>query len=205
MDSASKYNNIFQSTLPARWSDGRKNIFWLDAAYFNPRSPQGGATDAFAGWYNRNNISIHAPRKVERRFTKRLKAPKPTFQSTLPARWSDGLQGRAAWMRGYFNPRSPQGGATIRRGQSWHMFLHFNPRSPQGGATCAQAEILYRCAYFNPRSPRGGATIAFNICRKQVKISIHAPHEGERLARLYVDGIDEIISIHAPHEGERQH
>ena len=78
---------------------------------------------------------------------------------------------------------------------------------------------------FNPRSPRGGATL--DIIRKAVRhaVSIHAPHEGERLIR--VDGSAEqcqfqstlptrgsdfffailppstSVSIHAPHEGER--
>ena len=37
-----------------------------------------------------------------------------------------------------------------------------------------------------------------------VPISIHAPHEGERLSQHHADPWHECISIHAPHEGERQ-
>ena len=36
-------------------------------------------------------------------------------------------------------------------------------------------------SYFNPRSPRGGATFNSLIVFVQLEISIHAPHEGERL------------------------
>ena len=39
---------------------------------------------------------------------------------------------------------------------------------------------------------------------KTVKISIHAPHEGERRKATNVATEPELISIHAPHEGERR-
>ena len=39
---------------------------------------------------------------------------------------------------------------------------------------------------FNPRSPRGGATLD-SIIRVDGSISIHAPHEGERLGRREAD------------------
>ena len=35
------------------------------------------------------------------------------------------------------------------------------------------------------------------------RISIHAPHEGERPVGMFIDGFAPWISIHAPHEGER--
>ena len=35
-------------------------------------------------------------------------------------------------------------------------------------------------------------------------ISIHAPHEGERLKAMFGQGCTVYISIHAPHEGERR-
>ena len=35
---------------------------------------------------------------------------------------------------------------------------------------------------FNPRSPRGGATVAEQDAKTAMEISIHAPHEGERLS-----------------------
>ena len=39
---------------------------------------------------------------------------------------------------------------------------------------------------------------------RHIKISIHAPHEGERPHRGSENDSENIISIHAPHEGERQ-
>ena len=38
-----------------------------------------------------------------------------------------------------------------------------------------------RAACFNPRSPRGGATDAGTGREAYITVSIHAPHEGERL------------------------
>ena len=105
-------------------------------AYFNPRSPQGGATEIYSHLSAQREISIHAPRKGERPlshgcavepFSISIHAPRkgerptrimlsnpvpPVFQSTLPARGSDFLKTRAAANKQYFNPRSPQGGAT---------------------------------------------------------------------------------------------
>ena len=41
------------------------------------------------------------------------------------------------------------------------------------------------------------------LCPVSVKISIHAPHEGERPIVVNVHKDLLRISIHAPHEGER--
>ncbi len=103
---------------------------------FNPRSPQGGATIAggladltrelFQSTLPARGsdaeqrerfkamriISIHAPRKGERR-------PK-----AVP--WSRSLN---------FNPRSPRGGATVGSTEGECPYKDFNPRSPRGGAT----------------------------------------------------------------------
>ena len=58
--------------------------------------------------------------------------------------------------------------------------------------------------HFNPRSPRGGATVHRRKPPRCQLISIHAPHEGERLSDLLSMTRKERISIHAPHEGERR-
>ena len=57
---------------------------------------------------------------------------------------------------------------------------------------------------FNPRSPRGGATYTAMDLSSIRRISIHAPHEGERLCCNMNVLADVQISIHAPHEGERR-
>ena len=128
--------------------------------YFNPRSPRGGATRIFLhhqtafifqstlptrgsdyapGAYRLDiiNISIHAPHEGERRCGILI----------VPSG------------NGYFNPRSPRGGATIRADVIPHRAIYFNPRSPRGGATAALVANLGQHINFNPRSPRGGATV----------------------------------------------
>ena len=60
------------------------------------------------------------------------------------------------------------------------MKTYFNPRSPRGGATLVLGVRVWAKRYFNPRSPRGGATERHEYDRDAVRISIHAPHEGER-------------------------
>ncbi len=57
---------------------------------------------------------------------------------------------------------------------------------------------------FNPRSPRGGATALSASYVPSIGVSIHAPHEGERLVQPMYDKAAAIVSIHAPHEGERR-
>ena len=171
--------------------------------YFNPRSPRGGAT-----W-----LRQHA------------EAAQSIFQSTLPTRGSDRAPQTAILHMSYFNPRSPRGGATneIYQETAWSMISihaphegerrraeaaktgrcwHFNPRSPRGGATSGKCDVGARPPYFNPRSPRGGATQCRDGKHRRQRISIHAPHEGER-PDLAHDARRKCISIHAPHEGER--
>ena len=126
-------------------------------------------------------ISIHAPHEGER--------PKHAAETQ-----------RA---RGYFNPRSPRGGATIQGIHLRWFAVDFNPRSPRGGATAKQSDkynlrfisihaphegerrssnslAVNARIHFNPRSPRGGATQAWAENTALTEISIHAPHEGER-------------------------
>ena len=81
---------------------------------------------------------------------------------------------------------------------------YFNPRSPRGGATGGNAAPKERKNDFNPRSPRGGATTATIELFGPGKISIHAPHEGERRPSPPSQWRGRGISIHAPHEGERR-
>ena len=60
---------------------------------------------------------------------------------------------------------------------------YFNPRSPRWGATKPSLTLSGRSTYFNPRSPRWGATHEDAGKRGWPRISIHAPHDGERRAR----------------------
>ena len=80
-----------------------------------------------------------------------------------------------------FNPRSPRGGATDILGHIYSTGDGFNPRSPRGGATFLLRARANGCLCFNPRSPRGGATLMGKNTFSKNLVSIHAPHEGERL------------------------
>ena len=127
-----------------------------------------------------------------------------------------------------FNPRSPRGGATAFHSTALPCYCGFNPRSPRGGATIVKNFIIanqtmfqstlptrgsdwhsllnwYFAVGFNPRSPRGGATNAHLTRFQHIKVSIHAPHEGEQLYPYFLQLHFLYVSIHAPHEGERQY
>ena len=52
---------------------------------------------------------------------------------------------------------------------------------------------------------RGSDDIIAYMRKKHNVISIHAPHEGERLLPIGYLDISPTISIHAPHEGERHY
>ena len=166
---------------PARGSDDCCKNNTKMSKNFNPRSPQGGATYRPTKKEKQGYISIHAPRKGERRRRALTRCSVVGFQSMLPTRGSDYIIMTFIHTFGHFNPRSPRGGAT-RQGvippDSNYISIHaphegerpqrglcrgyqghdFNPRSPRGGATSAATATARATGNFNPRSPRGGAT-----------------------------------------------
>ena len=102
---------------------------------------------------------------------------------------------------------------------------YFNPRSPRGGAT-HRPLLLLHIGRFQSTLPTRGSDGTSKESLAALCISIHAPHEGERL-RLHLPSrqhprdfnprsprggatcawhyrlFRRMISIHAPHEGER--
>ena len=105
----------------------------------------------------------------------------------------------------YFNPRSPRGGATTRQGRFRDILCLFQSTLPTRGRDTTTPSLMScrarfqstlptrgsdggglkavpRYDYFNPRSPRGGATASLMPSPPVIYISIHAPHEGERLS-----------------------
>ena len=148
--------------------------------YFNPRSPQGGATMVWRRIDPRTiSISIHAPRQGERRFARRCilqhrhisihaprkgerlhgcrcRNPRRRFQSTLPARGSDQARANIGAEKADFNPRSPQGGAT-----------YIVAQEVTGGG-------------FQSTLPARGSDYYVTCRDKKQEISIHAPRKGER-------------------------
>ena len=103
----------------------------------------------------------------------------------------------------YFNPRSPRGGATYGLWATPHGTA-FQSTLPTRGSDFGSCHLFFLRENFNPRSPRGGATLETIKEIIKPKISIHAPHEGERQMLPRTSDYCPQISIHAPHEGERQ-
>ena len=66
--------------------------------------------------------------------------------------------------------------------------------------------MLVAALIFQSTLPTRGSDEAIDAqAAQESKISIHAPHEGERLPRAVVYTRRSFISIHAPHEGERRY
>ena len=104
--------STFQSTLPARGSDTH-GTFILDLRYISIHAPRKGERrHCHRPQQIRQIISIHAPRKGERQYVPTTQAAELLFQSTLPARGSDAPWRPVPRALNDFNPRSPQGGAT---------------------------------------------------------------------------------------------
>ncbi len=150
------------------------------------------------------------------------------FQSTLPTRGSDEHLSLLAAPKGGFQSTLPTRGSDTRRGYSLDAHASFNPRSPRGGATLAGKNIFTICQAFQSTLPTRGSDLhcIFPSAPKGVfqstlptrgsdrteteepetekTVSIHAPHEGERLCSVRGTFILDLVSIHAPHEGERR-
>ena len=148
----------FQSTLPTRGSDVGMLAQSVSASSFNPRSPRGGATSVVCAPEQLNQVSIHAPHEGERLGQIFLSVLLDKVSIHAPHEGE-----RHILLRAPFCP--------------WR----FNPRSPRGGATFCYSPLCKAKQSFNPRSPRGGATCAPTKSGTAVDVSIHAPHEGERL------------------------
>ena len=151
---------------------------------FNPRSPRGGAT--------KHGVTIQ---DVARSFNPR--SPRGGATHLFLSSRADSCNG--------FNPRSPRGGATGKAPDLAKAAKEFQSTLPTRGSD--SKHIFYQALQtsFNPRSPRGGATSAHSpFSSYWFYVSIHAPHEGERLDDDYAYFGYRYVSIHAPHEGERR-
>ena len=89
----------------------------------------------------------------------------------------------------------------IRKKQG--LFMTFQSTLPTRGSDVGMLAQSVSASSFNPRSPRGGATSVVCAPEQLNQVSIHAPHEGERLGQIFLSVLLDKVSIHAPHEGER--
>ena len=102
------WDEIFQSTLPARGATYQRPSSLRTSGYFNPRSPHG-----------------------ERQRPRAADAHGSRFQSTLPARGATTGGDAGQHRHRHFNPRSPHGERRARA-QRTPTGADFNPRSPHG-------------------------------------------------------------------------
>ena len=179
--------------------------FKVRLCHFNPRSPRGGATrprKPSGAW---KTISIHAPHEGERLFctedntmTKKISIHAP-HEGERHCKHSYRIDGakisihaphegerRADNERCYkglqFQSTLPTRGSDCMRGERAVYRHRFQSTLPTRGSDCFPLGIVsggYK--HFNPRSPRGGATHRRAFSSIALRISIHAPHEGERL------------------------
>ena len=150
-------------------------------------------------------VSIHAPHEGER-LIENLSAGfcQGLFQSTLPTRGSDLPLSSLPSSCLCFNPRSPRGGATSRPCRTASPRSGFNPRSPRGGAT-PNSRTTGAGQNVSIHAPHEGERLEHDLNDlKRFDVSIHAPHEGERRSARLMPYSWSLVSIHAPHEGERR-
>ena len=195
---------VFQSTHPTRGCDCKDCVKPLKCECISIHAPHKGVRPGYGMTIEKDiKISIHAPHKGVRLCrTKKLDK----------------------WF--YFNPRTPQGGATVVQWRFLYFptisihaphkgvrqcidiesfnFHNFNPRTPQGGATSVSRFSRISAISFQSTHPTRGCDSILRTSVTDSVISIHAPHKGVRLLHSVQGQPGEQISIHAPHKGVRQ-
>ena len=153
-------------------------------AHFNPRSPRGGATGGYV--YRRvctMDFNPRSPRGGATMSADDIRELEDIFQSTLPTRGSDATPWPtcAAEHRKFQSTLPTRGSDPVMRSKA-SLPDRFQSTLPTRGSDEAAQSMKGSILYFNPRSPRGGATCyaRLRMARGRI-ISIHAPHEGERL------------------------
>ena len=195
---------MFQSTLPTRGSDN-KNYNCNRCEYVSIHAPHEGER-----LYDpckakpRNKVSIHAPHEGERRAVIATANSLMLFQSTLPTRGSDSLPVLYVIRPYGFNPRSPRGGATYCFTNFCHTRHRFQSTLPTRGSDAIVDTGVAVTTMVSIHAPHEGERLCCTaLTTYALSVSIHAPHEGERLCRTSGRGGSFGVSIHAPHEGER--
>ena len=189
----------FQSTLPARGATCWRRILY-HIWEFQSTLPARGATLKRWDYWERQAISIHAPR---------------TGSDTAPRQYCP--------PQAHFNPRSPHGERQYSICVICLICAYFNPRSPHGERLrCGAAPISLLA--FQSTLPARGATSVAARCDQLYCISIHAPRTGSdyvggeyyitygnfnprsphgerRKERARYTVLRKMISIHAPRTG----
>ena len=126
-------------------------------------------------------ISIHAPHEGERPVRYCTDSAARGFQSTLPTRGSDRALSGALAVPLEFQSTLPTRGSDDKGTAHTKQGHPFQSTLPTRGSDSNKRIFDFVPCDFNPRSPRGGATGKVLHGFSGKGISIHAPHEGERL------------------------
>ena len=173
------WTKLFQSTHPTRGCD----------VMFSPCS-------------QRHIISIHAPHEGVRLIAETLYQKKGGISIHAPHEGVRHSGRKVCCIRGYFNPRTPRGGATLIYEDVLGDYI-ISIHAPHEGVRRVQIRPRVQQNYFNPRTPRGGATATAKQKAEEAKFQSTHPTRGcdvfSSSMRLH-----RIISIHSPHEGVRQ-
>ena len=161
MPYAEKLLEMFQSTLPTRGSDTKPGLAVGNIC-----------------------VSIHAPHEGERPAARAITPAIAMFQSTLPTRGSDADFLACIQDTVWVSIHAPHEGERLDKMHTYELIKMFQSTLPTRGSDSRHLFHRRPDPCFNPRSPRGGATKKALADGEMRYVSIHAPHEGERLALI---------------------
>ena len=114
-------------------------------------------------------ISIHAPHEGERPFRICTLYALCVFQSTLPTRGSDAVDGMTGLPSVSFQSTLPTRGSDDVYQVEHEVLGIFQSTLPTRGSDNHDVSLISPYKNFNPRSPRGGATAEKCICMQHFR------------------------------------
>ena len=189
----------FQSTHPTRGCDSSKLLNKSIIAYFNPRTPRGGATLSS----RLPSASLYFNPRTPRggaTLTAGTVRTKELFQSTHPTRGCDFSSSNTSITMLFQSTHPTRGCDVIELGNILHNIISIH--APHEGVRLALGNYTMRGDYFNPRTPRGGATD--RTIRSARWLIFQSTHPTRGCDTEFFNSLNRhSISIHAPHEGVR--
>ena len=163
---------------PRMGSDNRPPYYALYYIIFQSTLPAGGATEIYAQGTDKDDISIHAPRRGSDLANIITGEILENFNPRSPQGERQSLRVNATHSC-LFQSTLPAGGAThVRNDQS--QLIEFQSTLPAGGATIHNV-LIREFLIFQSTLPAGGATESRDAMRFDMRISIHAPRRGSDL------------------------
>ena len=179
-------------------------ISWTAIICFNPRSPRGGATVwPPLRWCRSRRFNPRSPRggaTVSRMAAASALSP---FQSTLPTRGSDVHHIGGFLVQQAVSIHAPHEGERPQQSNPFTINSVFQSTLPTRGSDRRVVGHFGAFSGFQSTLPTRGSDRSHRKGPRHRRVSIHAPHEGERRDDCVSSSGRDQVSIHAPHEGER--